>query len=157
MPRTEKSRASEMLQSKPALRDKRENSLYEHLLNRLRKVQIDGETYYVAEGDTLLDVDQLFVYAQQREAFEKKKQADRIATDAGLGFARLVGITTTGERGLLGMVQGGKIVRWEPGLKLSYCVLKSTFSNNEQYVRVGAAMAEATKAWEDACGVSFEY
>ena len=157
MLRSEKSRASELLESQPALRDKAENSLYEHLLNRLKKVQVDGETYYVAEGDTLLDADQLFFYAQQREAFEKKQEVDRAATDAGLGFARLVGITSTGERGLLGMVQGGKIVRWAPGFKLSYCVLKSTFSSNEQYLRVGAAMAEATKAWEEACGVSFDY
>jgi len=157
MPETDKSLASSLLQSKPALRGKMNTSLYDHLLQSLKTVVIDGETYYVAEGDTLLDADQLFIYAQQREAFEKQRQADRAATDAGLGFARLMGITSTGERGLMGMVQGGRIVRWRPGLELSYCVLKSTFPNNEQYMKVGSAMNEATKAWEEACGVDFAY
>jgi hypothetical protein len=134
-----------------------EKGLYELLQRRLQKTVIDGETFYVAEGDTLLDEDQLFVYAQQREAFEKQKQAEKTANNAGLGMARLIGVTTTGERGLMGMVQGGKIVRWPPGLKLSYCVLKSTFLNDEQYDKARSSMAAATSAWEAACGVAFEH
>lgn len=157
MPETDKSLAKSLLERTPALRDRMDSTLYEHLKNRLRRVQVDGETYYVAEGDTLLDQDQLFIYAQQREAYEKQMRAERAAGDAGLGVMRLTAVTVTGERGLMGQVQNGKIVRWAPGLKLSYCVLKSTFANNEQYMKVGSAMAEATKAWEEACGVAFEY
>jgi hypothetical protein len=154
---TKKSLASALLDKSPALRDEMEKGLYELLQRRLQKVQIDGETFYVAEGDTLLDEDQLFVYAQQREAFEKQKEAEKTANNAGLGQARLIGVTTTGERGLMGMVQGGKIVRWPPGFKLSYCVLKSTFLSEEHYKKVKSAMAKATKAWENACGVAFEH
>ncbi|HEX2053815.1 MAG TPA: hypothetical protein VHJ78_08845 [Actinomycetota bacterium] len=157
MPETDKSLARALLESSPALKERMETNLYEHLRNRLRKVQIDGESYYIAEGDTLLDEDQLFFYAQQRQAYEKQLRADKAATDAGLGLMRLMGVTVTGERGLMGQLQGGKIVRWAPGVALSYCVLKSTFPSNEQYVKVGAAMSEATKAWEAACGVAFEY
>jgi len=152
-----KSLATELLDNRPALRDELEKGLYELLQRRLQKVRIDGETFYVAEGDTLLDEDQLFVYAQQREAFEKQKQAEKTANNAGLGMARLIGVTTTGERGLMGIVQGGKIVRWSPELKLTYCVLKPTFLSDEHYEKVKTSMAKATKAWENACGVAFEH
>ncbi len=152
-----KSLATELLDERPALRDSMEKGLYALLQRRLQKVKIDGETFYVAEGDTLLDEDQLFVYAQQREAFERQKQAEFTANNAGLGMARLIGVTTTGERGLMGIVQGGKIVRWAPGFKLTYCVLKSTFLSEEHYRKVKTSMAKATKAWENACGVTFEH
>lgn len=152
-----KSLATELLHDSPTLRDSMEKGLYELLQRRLQKVVVDGETFYVAEGDTLLDEDQLFVYAQQREAYERQKRAEKTANNAGLGMARLIGVTTTGERGLMGMVQGGKIVRWPPGFKLSYCVLKSTFLNDENYEKVKTSMAAATAAWEAACGVAFEH
>ena len=152
-----KSLATELLNDRPGLRDSMEKGLFDLLKRRLQKVVVDGETFYVAEGDTLLDEDQLFVYAQQREAFEKQKQAEKTANNAGLGMARLIGVTTTGERGLMGMVQGGKIVRWAPGFKLSYCVLKPTFLSDEHYEKAKTSMAAATTAWEAACGVAFEH
>ncbi len=154
---TDKSLASALLDRRPGLRDEMHKGLYDLLMERLRKVVIDGETYYVAEGDTLLDTDQLFIYAQQREAFENQMAADRAATAAGLGMARLIGVTSSGERGLMGMVQGGKIVRWPLGFSLSYCVLKSTFLSAEQYEQTREAIARATEDWEKACGVDFEH
>lgn len=158
MPKANKrSLATEMLDDKPALRNQMEKGLFELLHQRLQTVDIEGETFYVAEGDTLLDEDQLFVYAQQREAFEKQKRAEFTANNAGLGMARLIGITANGERGLMGMVQGGKIVRWPPGFALTYCVLKPTFLKPEQYEKAKASMAAATKAWEDSCGIRFEH
>lgn len=159
MPKTPslKSLATELLDGRPALRDEMQKGLYELLQRRLKKVTIDGEIFYVAEGDTLLDEDQLFVYAQQREAFEKQKQAEKTANHAGLGMARLIGVTTTGERGLMGVVQGGRIVRWSPGFQLTYCVLKATFLSEEQYLKVKTSMAKAAEAWENACGVEFEH
>ncbi len=76
-----------------------EKGLYELLHRRLQNVKIEGETFYVAEGDTLLDEDQLFVYAQQREAFEKQKRGGVHRQQRRAGQARLIGVTTTGERG----------------------------------------------------------
>lgn len=155
--RTARSLAAELLAGTPVLKDRMDSSLHQHLRDRLKKVQIDGEEYYVAEGDTLLDADQLFVYAQQREAFERQQRADRTATDAGLGFARLMALTATGERGLMGIEQGGKIVRWHPHVTLTYCVLRSTFGSGEQHEQVTSLMAGAASAWEKACGVVFEH
>jgi hypothetical protein len=155
--RLENSLATALLKDRPALRNEMEKGLYDLLQQRLEIVQIDGETFYVAEGDTLLDSDQLFVYAQQREAFEKQKRAELTANSAGLGMARLIGVTTNGERGLMGVVQGGRIVRWPPGFKLTYTVLKPTFASAGQYDQVVTAMAAAAKAWEQACGVAFEH
>ncbi|CAN5842568.1 hypothetical protein BH23ACT12_BH23ACT12_15790 [soil metagenome] len=149
--------ATDLLNHRPALRNEMEKGLYALLTTRLEKVAIDGEIYYVAEGDTLLDADQLFVYAQQREAFEKQKRAEITANSAGLGMARLIGVTSSGERGLMGLVQEGRIVRWPPGFKLTYTVLKPTFTSAEHYDQVLAGMAAATKAWEEACGVDFEH
>ncbi|MEX0789283.1 MAG: matrixin family metalloprotease [Actinomycetota bacterium] len=148
--------ATDLLMGRPSLRNEMEKGLYELLKSRLQKVRIDGETFYVAEGDTLLDSDQLFIYAQQREAFERQKRAEITANSAGLGMARLVGVTSNGERGLMGVVQGGRIVRWPPGFKLTYTVLKATFTAAGQYDTVVSAMAAAAKAWEEACGVAFE-
>lgn len=153
----DKSLAKAMLDDKPALRDQMEKGLFQLLQQRLQKVVVDGETYYVAEGDTLLDEDQLFIYAHQREAFEKQKKAELAANSAGLGMARLIGVTSRGERGLMGVVQGGKIVRWPPGFVLTYCVLKSTFLNEDHYEKAREAMAAAAGAWEESCGISFEH
>lgn len=149
--------ATALLNDRPALRNEMEKGLFELLQLRLQKVEIDAETFYVAEGDTLLDSDQLFVYAQQREAFDRQKRAELTANSAGLGMARLIGVTTSGERGLMGVVQGGRIVRWPPGFKLTYTVLKPTFASAEHYDKVVAGMAASANAWGEACGVAFEH
>jgi len=46
-----------------------------------KKVKLDGETFYVAEGDQLLDEDQLVMYVEQLNLKEqqKKLQADAAA------------------------------------------------------------------------------
>lgn len=142
-------------------------SLYERLRNKLRKVDIDGEDLYIAEGDTLLDEAQLEVYAFQKQAvndfrvFESPETAAHMedanykASEAGLGKIRLS--DDTEERGLLGMIQNGKIVRWQPGFALTYCILRRTFPNAQQYEMVKANFKAATAAWEATCGIRFEY
>ena len=51
------------------------NGLHELLKNKLNKVEIDGQTFYVAEGDTLLDDEQLKIYAEVREQADKARAA----------------------------------------------------------------------------------
>jgi xanthosine utilization system XapX-like protein len=104
------------------------------LLPKLRKRAIDGKTYFVAEGDLLLDEAELEAYAKARSAAP----------------------TPPPRYELLGMLEGDKIVRWKIGLVLTYAVARKTFEK-ESYDTVVANMKAATSAWEDACGVKFEH
>src|SRR5687768_1249473 len=83
----------------------------EALKRRLESVEIDGQRFFVAEGDLLLDEDELVVYALQRQAQDLQK---------------LIGTVALSERSgeLLGIVVGNKLVRWQVGLTLTYCVLR---------------------------------
>jgi hypothetical protein len=136
-----------------AMRDEVEASaLFPKLKNSLKTVVIDSRTYYVAEGDTLLDEHQLAAYSLEREAREKLWQARAAASAAGLGTERLHGNV----RGLVAQTQGGRIVRWRPGTVLSYRVVRETFSQ-ENYDVVVAAMRAACLEWEQTCGVDFKH
>lgn len=149
--------ATAVRKASPELHTVAPDGLFEKLSRILKQIDIDGQTYFIAEGDTLLDPDQLFIYAQQREAFEAQLEAGKAAHAAGLALTRLNALTGIGERGLLGIVQGDRIVRWADGLTLSYCVLKNTFPSKAKYNTAVKGMLAATKEWEEACGVSFEH
>lgn len=147
--------ATQTLQSHEGLRRQLESSdLFVQLQNTLRKIDIDGETYYVAEGDTLLDSDQLAFYAHSRQRQDEAYQAARATSEAGLGVAPLV---ASNIRGLLGIVQNGKVVRWAPNFVLSYRVARETFTSEDRYRQAAQSIAPATAAWEDTCGIKFQY
>lgn len=125
--------------------------LLTNLRSSLKEVQIEGEKFYVAEGDLLLDDDQLEIYANQREilAREQAVKADKAALGAGE-------ITEDEPARLVGITVNNKLVRWKPGTVLSYCVRKNTFSDSH-YQMVRENMARATAAWEEICGIKFQY
>ena len=102
---------------------------------KLDTITIDGETFYIAEGDLLLTESELRDYATRNQA---------------------PGSPSSPPEELVAILQGGKIVRWKPGLVLSYCIVASTFSATE-YATVRQAMKLATSDWENACGVKFEH
>jgi hypothetical protein len=120
------------------------NETLERLKKRLTSVKVDGETFYIAEGDLLLDEDELLVYALQRQARDMQ---------------RLIGTTALTDRSgeLLGIVVGGKLVRWQIGLTLSYCVLKRSFTSASEYEIVKRNVSQATADWERVCGIKFEH
>jgi hypothetical protein len=101
----------------------------------------------------LLDDDQLEIYARQRAALENEKrlQSERAALGSGDISPQ------EGRSSLVGIVVNGKLVRWAPGVKLSYCVLKNTFGSDEKYELVKNNMKLATWDWEKVCGVRFEH
>lgn len=143
------------LDSDAALRSAVEgSSLYATLKEKLRKVVIDSRTYYLAEGDTLLDEQQLAAYSLEREAREKLWQARAAASSAGMGTERL----DSNVRGLVAQTQGGKIVRWAPGTVLSYRVVRETFGGNAaHYDLVVKNMRKACLEWERTCGCNFKH
>lgn len=121
-----------------------EKPMFSKLKSGLKQITIDGETFYIAEGDLLIDESQLPKYTIERAA----------ATGAG---AALADDSVEGRASLLGMTENGKIVRWKPGMVLTYCVLKSTFEDEANYELVRNNMRQATWAWEGTCGIKFEY
>jgi hypothetical protein len=116
--------------------------LFQQLKATPKKVNIDGTTYYVIEGDLFLDETELFAYTQQWVAWEQ---------------ARSQGLQAQPER-LLGITDdAGRIVRWRKGLILTYTVERNTFDSQQQYDMVVAGMLQATSAWEAICGVNFKH
>jgi hypothetical protein len=152
-----KSRAAFALEASPELREAVNNSsMFDRLRNTLKKVTVDGQELFVTEGDTLLDEDQLGVYALQREATVAARAAGQASSVAGLGIAPVeLGVP----QGLTGMTQNGKIVRWSPEIArgLSYRIVRETFTEIAQYQAVVDGMEAATQAWEAVCGVNFEH
>jgi hypothetical protein len=122
--------------------------LFERLRTLARRIDVDGETYWRVEGDTLLDEGQLEQYARQIDAMRKARAADR---EAGLP---LVAMTELG-----GATEGGKIIRWTPGLQLTYAVLRNTFAIGGEagYELAVDSTRRATADWEATCGVKFAH
>lgn len=131
--------------------------LLSKLKGSLRKITItDGdvtEEFYRVEGDMLLDEDQLEVYARQREALarEQAMQKERAALGAGDLAPQ------EGRSSLVAVTANGKLVRWKPGMVLTYCVLKNTFTTTAKYDLAVANMKQATWAWEMVCGIKFQH
>jgi hypothetical protein len=122
--------------------------LFDRLYHKAKRIEVDGETYWRVEGDTLLDEEQLRLYAQHQEA-------RRIA----LAALREAGQPLVASADLVGMTQGNKIVRWAPGVELSYCVLRQTFTSGGEdgYQLVVDSVSRAALDWEKTCGVKFAY
>jgi hypothetical protein len=110
----------------------------------LSTVDVEGQTFFVAEGDLLLDEDEVIVYALQRQAQDLQRLIGTVALSPGSGD-------------LLGIVVGDKLVRWQVGLTLTYCVLKRSFTSDADYETVKQNMVSATKDWETVCGIKFQH
>jgi hypothetical protein len=115
--------------------------LFDRLHNYAKRIEVDGETFWRVEGDVLLDKRELRTYAQEREALEAARAAKK-------DLPLVVNVT-----------QDGRIVRWAPGVELSYAVLRKTFAIGDDagYELVVESIAKATADWEATCGVKFVY
>lgn len=152
-----KSVSTKFLESRSELRNELSQSdVFQAFTDKdkgLKKVTIDGTTYFIAEGDLLLDEDELLLYANKRAVQNRERESQNFMARAGMGF---VGITDL--RGLIGVTEeSGKIVRWAEGLKLTYCVIKQTFTSDQRYNTVKENMKLATQDWSTTCGVQFEH
>lgn len=132
-----------------------DDSLFSRLYHKATRVQIDGITHWLVEGDTLLDEERLRQYAQQQEALKLAQAAARAAQQAGLP---LLGMTSPGPE-LVGISENNRILRWAPGLELTYCVLRGTFvvGGDAGYQLTVESIRKATEDWSKTCGVRFAY
>jgi hypothetical protein len=112
------------------------------LKSNKKKISLEGDDYYLVEGDLLLDEAELFLYAlEQAEREEARQEGMEIQRDP------LVGMTD----------DEGRIIRWERGLVLTYTVRRDTFPSAATYETVVDALATATADWEDTCAVTFRH
>jgi len=100
----------------------------------------DGRLLYAVEGDLLLDDLALQEYSRARA----KRETGATDPDAREG---LVAMTD----------DAGSIIRWRPGLVLTYVVCKALFTELARYNTAVTTMAEATAGWESLCGVEFRH
>ena len=126
--------------------------LYSQLKAKLNTIQVEGKTLYVVEGDTLLDDDQLKIYAEVREKENEARAAAKKADAQGFGASRL-----EVSHGLVAMTRDGKVVRWAPGTVLTYRVARASFPSEKHYKLVVENLKLATGEWERTCGVNFEH
>ncbi len=123
-------------------------SLFERLRAGAKQIVVDGVTFWRVEGDSLLDEEQLRQYAQSVEALQRARAEAR---EAGMP---LVAMTE-----LAAGTEGGRIIRWAPGLELSYAVLRKTFKVGGEagYDLAVDSTRKATADWEKTCGVKFAH
>ncbi|KUL35916.1 zinc metalloprotease [Actinoplanes awajinensis] len=119
-------------------------------------VWVDGEAFHRVEGDILLDEDQFHIYREAQRVLQGHRETTLLFEKAGLQTAQVhqYGAATSA---LVGIVDGGKLVRWAPGTVLRYCVLRQTFPEHEWYTEIVENMLRATEDWAAVCGVDFEY
>ncbi|MFG3497694.1 matrixin family metalloprotease [Streptomyces sp. NPDC047928] len=121
------------------------------------EMTIDGQVFYRVEGDILLDPDEAELYREALRAQEAQREAARIMERSGFGEVISPEFGQQGGARLVGIVQNGKIVRWDPGTVLKYCVLRQTFPKDSWYRDVVENMRKATDDWSATCGVQFEH
>jgi hypothetical protein len=153
----EKGLAAMMLETQPELREEAaESSLLDSLKTTAKTMEIDGENFRIVEGDLLLDEDQLTIYAINQERLRRERVLGIAPGSLAAGIANVGPEPDSGA--LVGIItQEGRIVRWREGLKLTYCVLRGTFSSPERYALVRENMQRATEDWQGVCGIRFEH
>lgn len=120
------------------------NAIYEQIIADNPQVTLNARTYWVVEGDLLMDTERILAYA-----FARAEEAQR--SQAGEPMAEL-------DRLLATAGADGRIVRWRKGKELTYTVCYDTFQGKDaDYQQVVTAMHEATRDWEAACAVKFRH
>jgi len=141
----QKTLSAQILERTPKLRQEiQQLDRYAALRENLRQIKVDQIDYYLAEGDLLLDEDELAIYAMEQETKAQTRTLGQV------GFA-------DASTSITGIMNNGKVVKWAPDMILTYCVLKSTFSTEKEYKAIRTNMRKATKDWERTCGVRFKH
>jgi len=118
--------------------------------------EYDKITYYIAEGDLYILQDELPEYTRQLKIKNKLDQ-DLISSGPAFGNSYGSSLPNYGTAELAAATVNGMPVRWLPGRKLSYCVLRWTFQDDAHYRVVRDNMRAATSDWAQTCNVQFEY
>lgn len=99
------------------------------------------ETLWIVEGDLAIEESRIASYAAERVALAEHVSAD----------------PESAPRGLVAIERDGKILRWQRGKVLDYCVWRPSFQDEDEYQAVVRAMTIATEDWSAICGVRFAH
>lgn len=97
-------------------------------------------TYRIVEGDRALRDHDVLTYASERVA---------IANAATKGVEP--------RRGLIAIESNGRILRWQRGKTLEYCVWRPSFTAASEYDDVVRSVARACADWSGICGARFSH
>jgi len=114
---------------------------FEEFMNKYKSLSIDGEIYYVVEGDLLMDEDELFQY------FIKNVDTD---------IAYYSDYQKDSDK-LLGIMRNGNLIKAPNPQKIKYAIVRNSFSSIDKYNQTVQWMQDATNDWSAICNVSFEY
>ncbi|MBM2621799.1 hypothetical protein JIG36_40475 [Actinoplanes sp. LDG1-06] len=140
--------AAEILEQVPQLRQAAQGSdEFARLTGTTPQVKLDdGRTFHLLEGDLLYDEDEFLIYSLQQ---------------ARSGDNALMSLSTNAiiepPPALIGISRGKKLIRWAPDVVLRYCVIRSSFPQQDQYEKARDSVAAAAAAWEGVCGITFQY
>jgi|tagenome__1003787_1003787.scaffolds.fasta_scaffold20889210_2 hypothetical protein len=113
---------------------------------RLPLVRIDGESFWISEGDLLLDRNDLRLHALQIQRPDDKSL-----------FAGTRAVADGEELELVAMVnEQGALRSWPHDSVLSYHVERETFDNCLLYEKACTNMTLAATKWMQACNIKFE-
>lgn len=115
-----------------------------------KRIKLLSKTYYLVEGDLLLDE---YKYNQYRisviQQEQKMKKADRL---------QMKEKEMTEIAALRINVINGKPLRWpENDSTISFCINRKTFKTEDNYQQVKANMLAAAREWMNTCNIVFEY
>jgi hypothetical protein len=139
-PEGEKTFEKKALDADPELRKElSESDVYIKLKAELPKFELDGKTYYIAEGDLWLDDDQLLFHADKVKtqiALYKKLKKGSAAPQSGPPPGHIIAMTDS----------QGRFLGWKPGSTITYVLNKASLGN--QYQQVKEALAQAVQNWK---------
>jgi predicted Zn-dependent protease len=135
----------ELFTANMGLKEKLASPLFEELKITVPNADIDGTRYYFVEGDRRLNEDELLVYSVELQLQFKTYHAQ-------LNLPLELRLALTADRdALVSEVEGGGIVRWRPGSRLTYRIDKGSFmglvDGQQKYLRVVEEFTMATRAW----------
>ncbi|MBV7530639.1 matrixin family metalloprotease [Chitinophaga sp. sic0106] len=117
--------------------DGKDTLIYQH-----RRIEIDGEPFYLVEGDILMTPDQYDRFRNKTPLFKKPKYAKRQLK----------------QRELWGMKdEFGKLLQWPKETVLTFAIIERSFSTKQQYETVRKNMLQAVDEWQKICDIKFEY
>ena len=128
-------------------------------LATLPTIEVEGELFWIAQGDLLLDATQLSDFMFELELAEAVHSAREFGRQSGRSGLHPKGVSEQERGELIADVDPVKetLIRWSPGKVLTYRIAKATFPSEEAYTLTRTKMSLACEDWEATCGVDFAH
>jgi hypothetical protein len=116
------------------------DNLKKLLMGQLPNVTVNGERFWIIDGDDLLDGDQLEEYCQRKISLE----------DSNYKHYNLTGLTVVTD-------SDNNVIIWPKDSVIKYSILKRSFTSTAHYTLIVNRLQQAASDWMKICGVKFQY